>query len=189
MKKKFDLGLYTGRFNSIHLGHQSIIDRMLMECNVVLILVGNCQAQRTKENPLNVLERVSLIKRIYGKNKRVIIGFYPDLPNKPETPDYSTLTKKEAKIWGDWILLFCKYYAGKIPNAIYSGSEAKIELFYPDDLIEKVKVDNSLIKISATELKDFLLQDKKGEWENWVSNKIYEDYELIRKAVLESNNK
>lgn len=188
MKKKFDLGLYTGRFNPIHKGHQSIIDRMLTECDTALILVGNCQAQRTKENPLNVLERVSLIKKIYGENKRVIIGFYPDLPNKPETPDYSALTKQEAKIWGDWILSFCKYYAKKRPNAVYSGSEAKIELFYPDELITKIKIDNSLIKISATKLKEFLLQDKKGEWEKWVSDKISGDYELIRKAVLESNN-
>ncbi|MFW6008064.1 MAG: adenylyltransferase/cytidyltransferase family protein [archaeon] len=67
MNKSFELGLFCGRFQHIHKGHQNIIDIGLQLCNKLLILVGSAQEKGTKRNPLFVDTRINLIKNIYNE--------------------------------------------------------------------------------------------------------------------------
>ena len=179
---KYNIGLFHGRFEHVHKGHQKIIDRMLKECKKSIILVGNCQALRTEKNPFTILERINLIKKIYGNKNNLIIGFFPDLPNVPKS-------KKEYENWGDWILGFCDYYSGSTPNIVYSGDEAKTEWLYGKKRIRLIKIPRQELPISATKTKDLLKQGKKEEWKSITDNKIHSDYDKLRKIVLSVSKK
>ena len=43
MSKPYDTALIVGRFNTLHKGHQKLIDTALTLCDRVLILVGSAQ--------------------------------------------------------------------------------------------------------------------------------------------------
>jgi len=174
---KYKLGLFHGRFEHIHKGHQKIIDKMLKDCSKCVLLVGNCQALRTEKNPFTILERINLIKKVYGNKKNLVIGFFPDLPNIPNT-------KKEYEKWGDWILGFCDYYANNSPVVVYSGDEAKTEWLYGKKRIKLVKVPREELPVSATKIKDLLKQNKKEEWKSITDKKIHSEYNKLRKIVL-----
>lgn len=174
---KYKLGLFHGRFEHIHKGHQKIIDRMLQECEKSILLVGNSQAYGTQKNPFDVLERIKLIKKIYGNKRNLIIGFFPDLSNIPQT-------KKEYEKWGQWILGFCEYYTGKLPNVVYSGDEAKTEWLYGKRKIKKIKISREEMQISATKIKNLLKQNKKEEWKSITDKKIHSEYNNLREIVL-----
>jgi len=181
MAKKYQLGLFHGRFQHIHLGHQKIIDQMLDECEQGVLLVGNCQAQRTARNPFTVLERLNLIKRVYGDRKDLIIGYFPDLPKAPET-------EEEYSQWGDWILEFAKFWTNRLPNVVYGGDETKLEWLYKNHLgkIELVKVRRKELLISATDLKELIRQNKEDEWKNSVDPKLHDQYQRLREIVSSS---
>ena len=100
-KYKHKFGLFHGRFQHIQLGHQRIIDKMLLECQEAILLIGECQSYGSERNPFNILDRIDLIKRIYGNNKRLKIGFFPDLHDVPKT-------EKEYSEWGDWMSLMAE---------------------------------------------------------------------------------
>jgi len=175
--KKYKLGLFHGRFEHIHKGHQKIIDQMLDECEQAVLLIGNCQAQRTAKNPFTILERINLVKKIYGNKKNLLIGFFPDLPEVPKT-------KKDYEKWGDWIISFCKYYVNDIPDVVYSGSEAKTEWLYAKYKIKLAKIQREELPISATKTKDLLKENNKDEWETIADKKIHSEYDRLRNIVL-----
>lgn len=175
---KYNIGLFHGRFEHIHKGHQKVLKIMFKECKKVVLLIGNSQAYGTYKDPFNVLERVELIKKIYGNKKNFIIGFFPDLKDIPRT-------KEEYARWGEWILSFCRYYSnGKIPDIVYSGGEAKTELLYGKKKIKIKKIPREELPISATETKELLRKDKKEDWKLITDERIHSEYNRLRRIVL-----
>lgn len=180
MSKQYKVGLFHGRFNHIHLGHQKIIDRMLDECDQSILLIGNCQAQRTDRNPFNVLERIDLIRRIYNNHSNLIIGFFPDLPEVPQT-------EQEYSKWGDWILEFAKFWLnGQVPDVIYGGDETKLDWLYKNHLdnLRFVKVPRQELPISSTSLKELLQKGKEEEWKESTDLKIHGQYQKLREIII-----
>lgn len=175
MKKyKYKFGLFHGRFQHIHNGHQKIIEKMLSECQEAVLLIGECHSYGSKRNPFNILDRIDLIKRIYGNNKRLKIGFFPDLHNVPRT-------EREYNGWGDWIISFCKFYTDKIPDVVYGGSETRLEWIYKDHKIRFEKVDRN--DISATLLRSHLTKGNKSAWQKVTDPKIHSRFSYLRKIV------
>lgn len=64
-EKVYDLLVFIGRFQPIHLGHQQVIDRALELSKNVLVLVGSAGVARSTRNPFTFEERKSMIKAIY----------------------------------------------------------------------------------------------------------------------------
>lgn len=62
---KYDLLVFIGRFQPLHLGHQEVIERALSLSKDVLVLVGGEGKARSARNPLTFLERYNLIKKLY----------------------------------------------------------------------------------------------------------------------------
>jgi nicotinamide-nucleotide adenylyltransferase len=54
-------GLYIGRFQPYHLGHQAVIRKIAEEVSEIIIVVGSAQASHTPENPFTAGERLSMI--------------------------------------------------------------------------------------------------------------------------------
>jgi nicotinamide-nucleotide adenylyltransferase len=68
-------GLYIGRFQPYHLGHQSVLQKIAEEVDEVVVAIGSAQVSHTKENPFTAGERLTMIYRAlgdYGKRFYVI---------------------------------------------------------------------------------------------------------------------
>lgn len=63
--KNYDLLVFIGRFQPLHLGHQKVIERALSLSKNVLILVGGEGKARTERNPFTYEERRWIIQEIY----------------------------------------------------------------------------------------------------------------------------
>ena len=54
MNKKFKLGFMVGRFQMLHKGHESLINEGLELCERFVLLLGNSEESRTKNNPFTM---------------------------------------------------------------------------------------------------------------------------------------
>lgn len=61
----YDLLVFIGRFQPLHLGHQEVIEKALKLSKKVLVLVGSAGTPRTLRNPFTYEERSNLIRMIY----------------------------------------------------------------------------------------------------------------------------
>lgn len=61
----YDLLVFIGRFQPLHLGHQKVIDHALSISKEVLVLIGSSNQARSTRNPLTYEERSNLITAIY----------------------------------------------------------------------------------------------------------------------------
>lgn len=150
--KKFKLGFMVGRFQMLHKGHESLINEGLDLCERFVILLGNSEESRTKKNPFTFEERKEMIKTVFGDKVEVYpiisigIGYIP--------------------AWGNYIMNTIKFYCGEYPDFVLRGSDDG-----RSDWIDKTKYDNlteyiisrKLIKVSATEVREKLLEWYQGQ--------------------------
>ncbi|NMC11125.1 MAG: nicotinamide-nucleotide adenylyltransferase [Methanothrix sp.] len=54
-------GLYIGRFQPYHLGHQSVLREIFKEMDEIVIAIGSAQESHTPENPFTAGERTEMI--------------------------------------------------------------------------------------------------------------------------------
>lgn len=54
-------GLYIGRFQPYHLGHQAVLKKIAEEVEEIVIVIGSAQDSHTSENPFTGGERVEMI--------------------------------------------------------------------------------------------------------------------------------
>lgn len=146
--KKFSNGVVCGRFQPLHNGHCSVIDKAISECERVSVFIGSAQESGTLKNPFSYEIRRMFLKKIYG-NK---INIYP-------MPDMSS-SNAPVETWeGEWGRFFLnKVYKsiGCLPDAIFTGAEnIRDHWFYPEDIknIEIIEVSRDIIPISSTEIR------------------------------------
>lgn len=142
MSKKFKLGFMVGRFQLLHKGHESLINEGLELCDRFVILLGNSEESRTKNNPFNFEERKEMIQKIYGDKVEVYpiisigIGYVPE--------------------WGNYIMNTIKYYCGDYPDFVIRGADDGrsqwIDKSKYSQLTEYI-ISRELIKISASDLR------------------------------------
>ena len=142
----------VGRFQMLHKGHESLINEGLELCERFVILLGNSEESRTKNNPFTFEERKEMIETIFGDKVEVYpiisigIGYIP--------------------AWGNYIMNTIKFYCGAYPDFVLRGSDDG-----RSDWIDKTKYDNlteyiisrKLIKVSATEVREKLLEWYQGQ--------------------------
>ena len=146
--KKYKVGLYVGRFQPIHIGHESIIRKMLDECVTVIVAVGSAQEHNTPRNPFNFWERKDLITNVFYRE--VIAGRLIIIPIKDrENPS------NDAS-WGDYVFDKVKWFTNEKPNVIYEGEEAERNNWYDNLDVEVIRVPRTNIPVSATELREAL---------------------------------
>ncbi len=54
-------GLYIGRFQPYHLGHQVVLQKIAQEVDEIVVGIGSAQESHTQENPFTAGERVTMI--------------------------------------------------------------------------------------------------------------------------------
>ena len=133
--------LFVGRFQPLHIGHESVIREMdkSLDLEEILIGIGSTQYSDTLDNPFTVLERESMIREsLDGKiSKPYQIIHIPDLHDYPQ-----------------WV----PYVLSKVPkfDVVYCGNTVVSELFR-DNGFEVRKPEFS--SMSSTKLRQHMISD------------------------------
>lgn len=141
-------GVYVGRFNPVHIGHEKVITQMFKECGSEnsLIVIGSSSAHPSLRHFFSYDERKSFIKALYPDVR--VVGI-PDYPGDPE-----------------WLgaLDDILRVGGMNPSEVtfYGGCEEDVAFFLNDGRKCSFvnRFDGSSPKISATELRDALIHTR-----------------------------
>lgn len=177
MSKPYDVGVICGRFQTFHIGHESLVDTALKLCDRVLILVGSSQECGTERNPLNIDTRIRMLRAIYGDDGSIIIKGISDLTNENDIrPE-----------WGRYLLDNIDRYIYKTPELmIYGNDESRSRWFDPDDIkdVTEIIVSRGKIPISTTQVRALMVADNRREWQKWVNPKLHKMYDEIRRELM-----
>lgn len=140
-------GLYIGRFQPFHLGHFSIVKKIIKTNDLALIVVGSAKKCQEQKNPLTASERQELIKtHLLAEKipqKKFLIFTLDDINNSGYWPIYLTkqLPPYQEIHTGSQIVKDC--FTGK-----YSTKEQK-------KLLPNVTIKNIIreIPISSTKIR------------------------------------
>lgn len=177
MNKPYDVGVICGRFQTFHIGHESLVDTALKLCDRVLILVGSSQECGTERNPLNIDTRIRMLRAIYGDDGSIIIKGISDLTNENDIrPE-----------WGRYLLDNIDRYIYKTPELmIYGNDESRSRWFDPEDIkdVTEIIVSRGKIPISATQVRALMVADNRREWQKWVNPNLHKMYDEIRRELM-----
>lgn len=171
--KVFDLGFVVGRFQIFHNGHKSLIDDSIKFAKKTIVLVGSSDKMRTKGNPFSFEERKKMISLVYPKNVQILP--LPDIGvgNVPQ--------------WGEYLFKTILESEKKEPDLFVSGKEEKIENWFSPVRKKNLtihRVDRSDILISASQLREDMIEDRMEEWKKYTPCEIHPLYSDLRKILL-----
>lgn len=175
----FKYGLIVGRFQHIHKGHQKLIEIGLRLCDKLLIFIGSANQKISSRNPYTYEYRKSLIEIIYKEEiekGKIVIAPLNDFE------DSNCLTPA----WGEYVLNSAKDILGGYPNCIIYGKDKNIFKCFSKESVKnltEVYVDRQSLMISATKMRDFLLNDEKEEWKKYADEKIYNKYDELKEKL------
>lgn len=170
---KYNVGLLIGRFQPFHRGHESIVLKMLEECDKVIITVGSAQESNTKLNPFTYEYRRFMVQKVFPKQfKRIIIVGVADR-TKPS----------DDESWGEY-LLNTIYQNIKIkPDVIYQGIENKHNHWFDSFDIPIVNIDRGLLKVSAAEVRKVILDDNFTNFKMFMPKALHSEFNNIRRIL------
>ena len=175
--KPYDVGLVCGRFQTFHKGHEKLIDTGLMLCDRLLILIGSAQECGTERNPLNINTRTKMLKAIYGDRPEIMIYGLADMTNENDI----------CPEWGKYLLKNVDRYIYKNPEVmIYGNDESRSAWFDKKDLKNTTEliINRAELPISATMLRQLMVEDKRREWMELVNPKLHKMYDEIRRELM-----
>ena len=165
------------RFQPLHNGHKTIIDKMLTESKYVTIILGSAQESGTVSNPLSPEQRLKLIENLYGKKNNMKIFYMNDI-------------ECDADAWYKHVMNFFKTNANEfgIPEAYYCG-DMNNGSYYDKGELKIIIVDREnqkgFNKISATEIRN-MIKNNNQDWKLYIPK---ENHELVEKYFIEFENK
>lgn len=175
--KPYDTCLICGRFQTFHIGHESLIETGLKLCDRVLILIGSAQECGTERNPFNINTRTKMLKEIYGDSPNIMIYGLSDMTNENDI----------CPEWGRYLLNNVDRYIYKAPELmIYGNDESRSRWFDPEDIRDTSEfiVNRGRIPISATMVREAMVFDRRKEWMNMVNPKLHKMYDELRAELM-----
>lgn len=177
MLKPYDVGLICGRFQTFHIGHESLVQTGLNLCDRVLILIGSAQESGTERNPYDINTRTDMLKAIYGYEDNIIIHGLADMTDENDIrPE-----------WGRYLLDNVDRYIYKAPELmIYGNDESRSRWFDPEDIRDTSEfiVNRGRIPISATMVRKAMTFDHRKEWMRMVNPKLHKMYDRLRSELI-----
>lgn len=178
MLKPYDCGLICGRFQTFHIGHESLVETGLKLCDRVLILIGSSQESGTERNPYDVSTRMDMLRAIYGDNNEVIM-----MHGLADLTDENDIRPE----WGRYLLDAVDRYLYKAPELmIYGNDESRSRWFDPEDIRDTSEfiVNRGRIPISATMVREAMVFDKRKEWMAMVNPRLHKMYNRLREELM-----
>lgn len=176
--KPYDCGLICGRFQTFHIGHESLVETGLKLCDRVLILVGSSQESGTERNPYDVATRMDMLRAIYGNDSDVIM-----MHGLADLTDENDIRPE----WGRYLLDAVDRYLYKAPELmIYGNDESRSRWFDPEDIRDTSEfiVNRGRIPISATMVREAMVFDRRKEWMSMVNPKLHKMYNRLREELM-----
>lgn len=175
--KPYDVGLVCGRFQTFHKGHEKLINTGLMLCDRLLILIGSAQECGTERNPFNINTRTKMLRTVYGDDPNIMIYGLADMTDENDIrPE-----------WGRYLLDNVDRYIYKNPEVmIYGNDESRSAWFAKEDLKNTTEliINRCELPISATQLRTFMIEDRRKEWMELVNPKLHKMYDELRRELL-----
>lgn len=175
--RPYDTGLIVGRFQTFHNGHEKLVNTGLLLCDRLLILVGSAQESGTERNPLNVATRINMIQEVYKDDNRIKVYALSDMTNEDDI----------CPEWGKYLLENVHRYIYKNPEImIYGNDESRSGWFDKKDLKNTTEliINRTELPISATMLRQLMVEDKREEWMQFVNPRLHKMYDEIRSELL-----
>lgn len=171
--KPYRLGISVGRFQTLHTGHVQMLSAGIAICERFCVLVGSSQESGTNKNPFSYEQRERMLRAVFGDR----IEIYP-------LPDVGI---GNVAGWGDYVLEQARAYTGEQPELAVSSRETRRASWYEDAAMTELIVPRD-IDISATDMRDFFLQDDRESWQRYTSPVLWPMYDELRQAVLEAQS-
>lgn len=175
--KPYDCGLICGRFQTFHIGHESLVETGLKLCDRVLILVGSAQESGTERNPYDLATRMDMLKAIYGEGEQIMMHGLADLTDENDIrPE-----------WGRYLLDNVDRYLYKAPELmIYGNDESRSRWFDPEDIRDTSEfiVNRGRIPISATMVREAMVFDERKKWMSMVNPRLHKMYGRLREELM-----
>lgn len=178
MLRPYDCGLICGRFQTFHIGHESLVETGLKLCDRVLILVGSSQESGTERNPYDVATRMDMLRAIYGNDSDAIM-----MHSLADLTDENDIRPE----WGRYLLDAVDRYLYKAPELmIYGNDESRSRWFDPEDIRDTSEfiVNRGRIPISATMVREAMVFDRRKEWMSMVNPKLHKMYNRLREELM-----
>lgn len=177
--KQFDLGVIVGRFQTLHLGHESLINMGISLCDRLAVFVGSSQEHGTIKNPFDITTREKMLKEVYGD--QIMIFGLPDRKDYGDDPG-----------WGKYLLENIDRVFYKAPELmLYGNDQCRSSWFNPEDIKDTSEfiINRGRIPLSGTKVRDLMLQDKRREWMSCVNPKLHKMYDELRRELLAAYEK
>ena len=170
--KPFSLGILVGRFQTLHRGHETMIDTALCLCKRVAVFIGSSQESGTEKNPYPYLLREQMLRCLYKDS----IGIHP-------LPDIGVGNNAR---WGEYVLSCVQQAEGRLPDLLVSGKEERRVSWF--DGVSGCRIAElyipKTVPVSASQLRAALAKNDRAAWEAFVSPPLYPLYEQLRAQYI-----
>lgn len=178
--KPFKTGLIVGRFQHVHIGHEKLINIGLNLCDKLVIFVTYKDNKETNRNPYDIEYRIKLLNIIYEKEikeNKLLIYPFKDI----------NLEDGVTHLWGQAIIDTYIEHMNIRPECIIYGKDKNINKCFPPNIVSNITeifVDRVTLQISATEMREYLINDDYDNWKKYANSKIHKEYSNIRERLM-----
>ncbi|MCX2819306.1 nicotinamide-nucleotide adenylyltransferase [Haladaptatus sp. F3-133] len=109
-------GLYVGRFQPFHKGHERVVDDIMDDVDEVVVAVGSAQKSHTLRNPFTAGERVSMITKALEDRDETVYAIPVEDLNR-------------NAVWTTHVRSMCPPF-----ETVYSNNPLIVRLFEEDDV-------------------------------------------------------
>ena len=170
--KPYKLGILIGRFQTLHSGHEMMINKACELCDKVGIFIGSSDEKGTYKNPFSFETRADMLRSVFGED----IYIYP-------LPDIGVGNNSS---WGDYVLRNVVDRFGEMPDLLISGKEVRRISWF--DSVEGASVAElyipKTIDISATEMRECFINGDVDRWKEYTNPKLWDKFDLLRNEML-----
>ena len=145
-------GLYIGRFQPYHLGHQAVIHKIVEEVDEVVIAIGSAQVSHTPENPFTAGERMTMI-----------YGALEDLRDRCYIIPFQDVDRNA--VWATHVQSMTPAF-----DLVYSNNPLVVELFAEEGIEVRKPPMYGRESYSGTAIRKLMVEG--GDWKNLVPEQV-----------------
>ena len=154
---KLKVGLFIGRFQPFHLGHQEAIHLALKKVDILHVIIGSSNKSHNQKNPFTYSERWRMINLALINaripSEKIFITPIPDLNNH--------------KKWKEHIDFFVQDY-----DIVFTNDSETKNVFEKEGVkVSKIPFKNRKV-LAGTQIRKRMASKK--DWNNLVPNVVYE---------------
>lgn len=152
-------GLYVGRFQPFHKGHEKVVDDIAEDVKEVVVAVGSAQKSHTLRNPFTAGERVSMIAKALEDRTETVYAIPIEDLNR-------------NAVWTTHVRSMCPPF-----DAVYSNNPLIVRLFEEDGTEVRESVMFERDRYSGRVIRQRMRED--GDWRTLVPDAVEEVVEEV----------